>query len=85
MAQKLIHVCGTYRYGKREIKRLKDRLPRWNLMLTIGMNHKSCVFMDGALVSVGSHILPSEQQPPTYHVRWTIYGLETLFHLTPIP
>jgi hypothetical protein len=54
-------------------------------MLTIGMNHKSCVFMDGALVNVGSHILPSEQQPPTYHARWTIYGLEALFHLIPIP
>jgi hypothetical protein len=41
--------------------------------------------MDGALVSVGSNILPSEQQPPTYHARWKIYGLETLFHLIPIP
>ncbi len=67
------------------MRRIKDRLPRWNLMLTIGMNHKSCVFMDGALVNVGSHILPSEQQPPTYHARWTIYGLEALFHLIPIP
>jgi hypothetical protein len=54
-------------------------------MLTIGMNHKSCVFMDGALVSVGSHILPGEQHPPTYHARWTIYGLKTLFHLISIP
>jgi hypothetical protein len=48
-------------------------------------NPKSGLFMDGALVSVGSHILPSEQQPPTYHARWTIYGLEALFHLIPIP